>query len=210
VACDDLHERQGRADGFGFVAGVDEVGRGALAGPVVAAAVLLDPDRIPTGIDDSKRLSASSRERLAAEIRETAIAWSVARVEADEIDRINILRATLAAMKQAVESLAPGADFVLVDGNVRVPRLACAQRTIVGGDACSVSIAAASIVAKVARDDLMRDLDCVWRGYGFATHAGYGTPAHREALRRLGPSPVHRRSFRGVLEVAQQNLLELT
>jgi ribonuclease HII len=208
MACDDFHERRGRGDGFVVIAGVDEVGRGALAGPVVAAAVVFDPDRVPEGLDDSKRLSPATRERLAGEIREAALAWSVARVEHDEIDRINVLRATLEAMRAAVASLAPEPDLVLVDGNTPIPQLTRAQRTVVGGDAASVSIAAASILAKVTRDTLMRDYDAVWCGYGFAAHVGYGTRTHWEALRRLGPSPIHRRTFRGVADAAQPSLLE--
>jgi ribonuclease HII len=208
MACDDVHERACRSDGFAVVAGVDEVGRGALAGPVVAAAVVLDPERVPEGLDDSKRLSCAVREKLAAQIRESALAWRIACVDADEIDRVNILRATLSAMRTAVEGLVPEPDLVLVDGNVAIPGLARAQRTIVGGDAASVSIAAASIVAKVARDGLMRDFDAVWSGYGFASHVGYGTLSHREAIRRLGPSPIHRKSFRGVAAPEQPSLLE--
>jgi ribonuclease HII len=208
MACDDQHERGALASGFRLVAGVDEVGRGALAGPVVAAAVILDLENVPAGIDDSKRLRPSVRERLANEIRESAIAWSVARVEADEIDRINILRATLRAMRTAVEALAPVADIALVDGNTAIPGCETSQRTIVGGDAASISIAAASIVAKVTRDELMRSFDSVWNGYGFALHAGYGTRVHRDALRRLGPTPIHRLTFRGVGPPPQPTLLE--
>jgi ribonuclease HII len=203
MPCDDAHERRCRADGFAVVAGIDEVGRGALAGPVVAAAVVLDPDRVPVGIDDSKRLRPALRERLAADIR----AWSVAQVEADEIDRVNILRATLAAMRKALDGLCLEPDLVLIDGSTALPNFPRPQRTIVGGDGASVSIAAASIVAKVVRDALMRDLDSVWHGYGFAAHAGYGTRTHREAIRRLGPSPIHRRTFRGVCQ-EQPSLLE--
>jgi ribonuclease HII len=208
MGCDDLHERSGRSEGFAVVAGVDEVGRGALAGPVVAAAVILDPARVPDGLDDSKRLTSSVREKLAVEICASALAWQIARVDAEEIDRVNILRATLSAMRTAIEGLVPEPDLILVDGNVPIPGLTRSQRTIVGGDAASVSIAAASIVAKVARDGLMRDLDLVWSGYGFASHVGYGTRTHREALKRLGPSPVHRRSFRGVVIQEQPSLLE--
>jgi ribonuclease HII len=208
MGCDDVHERSGRFDGYAVVAGVDEVGRGALAGPVVAAAVVLDPIRVPEGLDDSKRLTPAVREKLAGEICESALAWQIASVEADEIDQINILRATLSAMRTAVEGLIPEPDLILVDGNIPIPGLTRTQRTIVGGDALSVSIAAASIVAKVVRDRLMRDFDSVWTGYGFASHVGYGTPTHREALKRLGPSPIHRRSFRGVVLQEQPSLLE--
>jgi len=208
MACGETHERRARENGYRSVAGVDEVGRGALAGPVVAAAVILDPEKIPSGLDDSKRLQPSTRERLAEEIQRSALAWSVARVEADEIDRINILRATLRAMRSAVESLSHVADIVLVDGNAPIPGFSTPQRLIVGGDAESVSIAAASIVAKVTRDSLMSSFDAVWSGYGFATHVGYGTRVHLDALRRLGPTPIHRRTFRGVLPASQPSLLE--
>ena len=192
------HAREAWAAGFRLVAGVDEVGRGALAGPVVAAAVVLDPDRVPVGLDDSKRLAARRRETLAEQILATALCCRVARIEAEEIDRVNILRATLAAMRRAVDALCPLADHLLVDGNVALPDWPRSQRTVVGGDGLSASIAAASIVAKVARDRLMRGFDTVWPGYGFASHVGYGTSAHREAIGRLGPCPIHRRSFRGV------------
>jgi ribonuclease HII len=187
------------AEGHRLVAGVDEVGRGALAGPVVVAAVILDPQCVPEGIDDSKRLSEKRRETLAAAVIESALACTVARVEAAEIDRINILRATLTAMRAAIDLLDPKPDCIFIDGNVRLPNFPGVQRTVVGGDGLSVSIAAASIVAKVTRDGLMRDYDALWSGYGFASHVGYGTLAHRAAIERLGPSPLHRRSFRGVL-----------
>jgi ribonuclease HII len=180
------------------VAGVDEVGRGALAGPVVAAAVVLDPARVPEGLDDSKKLTAKRREELSRIVRDTALCFHVARIESEEIDRVNILQATLRAMCVALEALAPCADFVLVDGNVRIPGWPGEQRTVVGGDAASVSIAAASIVAKVERDRIMAEMDLVWPGYDFGANAGYGTSSHRAALERLGPSPVHRHSFRGV------------
>lgn len=194
-------EHQAWASGWRRVAGVDEVGRGALAGPVVAAAVILDPERVPDGLDDSKRLPAKRRETLAAEIRSTALCWGVARVEPDEIDRINILRASLAAMLRAVGGLLPCAEHLLVDGNVAIPGWAGPQLQIVGGDGRSASIAAASILAKVERDRIMRDYDADLPGYDFASHVGYGTRAHRDAIERLGPSPIHRRTFRGVLQL---------
>ena len=198
--CDADFESAAWKAGCTHVAGTDEVGRGALAGPVLAAAVILDPDAIPEGLDDSKLLSRHRREVLAERVRETALAWAVARVEADEIDRINILQASLKAMRLAVEALDPAADWVLVDGNRALPGCKPDQLTIVGGDHLSVSIAAASIVAKVTRDLLMREFDGLWPGYGFASHVGYGTLAHQEALRLIGPSPIHRRTFRGVLD----------
>jgi ribonuclease HII len=181
---------------------VDEVGRGALAGPVVAAAVVLDPCRIPEGLDDSKRLTPKRREELAAVILETALCCRIARVEAEEIDRVNILRATLEAMRTAVDLLEPAPDCILIDGNVALPNYPGHQRTVVGGDGLSVSIAAASIVAKVARDRVMREYDALWCEYGFASHVGYGTRAHWNALHSFGPCPIHRRSFRGVLTQA--------
>jgi ribonuclease HII len=191
-------ERDAWEVGRSVVAGVDEVGRGALAGPVVAAAVVLDPARVPEGLDDSKKLTATRREELSLIILETALCVRVARVESEVIDRVNILQATLRAMREALEALAPCADFVLVDGNVRIPGWPGEQLTVVGGDAASASIAAASIVAKVERDRIMADMDLVWPGYDFAGNAGYGTSSHRAAIERLGPCPVHRHSFRGV------------
>ncbi len=191
------HERDAWSRGMRVVAGVDEVGRGALAGPVVAAAVLLDPEHVPEGLDDSKRLTARRRDELAEQIVATALCWRVARVEPDEIDRINILRASLAAMRIALEEMVPQADHVLVDGHMSIPDWFGSQAAVIGGDGISASIAAASIVAKVTRDKLMRDYDEAWPGYGFASHVGYATRAHREAIERLGPCPLHRRSFRG-------------
>ncbi len=176
------------------VAGVDEAGRGPLAGAVYAAAVVLHPDRPVPGVDDSKKLKEGDRERLAGIIRRDAECWHVAWAGVEEIDRLNILQATLLAMRRAVEGLARTPGHVLVDGN-RLPRLACPATAIVGGDALEPAISAASILAKVARDDEMRRLDREFPGYGFARHKGYGTKQHLEALRRLGPCPVHRRSF---------------
>jgi ribonuclease HII len=176
------------------VAGVDEVGMGPLAGPVVAAAVVL-PARVRlAGLDDSKRLPAPERERLAAEIRACALAVAVAELWPDEIDRRNIYRAGLEAMRQAVAALAVAPDHVLVDART-IPDLGVPQTPLVGGDARDGSIAAASIVAKVHRDALMLRLDAEYPGYGFAQHKGYATASHLAALRRRGPSPVHRRSF---------------
>lgn len=186
-------------DGYTCVAGVDEVGRGALAGPVVTAAVILDPECFPSGLDDSKKLSAKRRRLLAAEIEQCALAVAIGRIEADEIDRINILQATLKAMRAALDRLALSPDYVLVDGNTPIPRWAGGQKTVVSGDARSLSIAAASIVAKVARDRLMAEFETEWPGYGFSAHAGYGTEAHRQAIERLGPCPIHRKTFRGVV-----------
>lgn len=178
----------------GPVAGVDEAGRGPWAGPVVAAAVILDPDNIPEGIDDSKALNAETREALYAEIAARA-QFGVGIAEVARIDRINILQATLWAMRRAVAQLKSRPKVVLVDGD-RSPRVACECRTVVGGDALCLSIAAASIIAKVTRDRLMIALARECPGYGFERHKGYGTPEHQEAVKRLGVSPHHRRSWR--------------
>ena len=183
------------------LAGVDEAGCAPLAGPVVAAAVILDPACVPDGLDDSKKLTPARREALAEQIRACALAWHVARVEPDDIDRLNILQASFVAMRVAAGALAPAAELLLVDGNLAIPSWAGAQRTIVGGDGRSSSIAAASIVAKVERDRIMHDYDRELPGYDFASHVGYGTRAHRDAIARLGPSSIHRRSFRGVVQL---------
>lgn len=192
-------EREARAAGFRFIAGVDEVGRGCLAGAVAAAAVILDLEKpLPEGLNDSKKLSAKQRERIAAELQQTAVCYSIAQIEAEEIDRINILQATKKAMQSAVEKLNPVADFLLIDAvqlkNCRLP-----QKSIIGGDAVCASIAAASVIAKIYRDNLMRELDRVYPAYGFAQHAGYGTKQHFEALRAHGACVIHRKSFKGVI-----------
>jgi ribonuclease HII len=176
------------------IAGVDEVGRGPLAGPVVAAAVILHPDRPIEGLADSKKLTEKRREALALEIRERALCWALGRAEAEEIDRLNILQASLLAMQRAVAGLSTAPGLALVDGN-RAPQLACQVRTIVGGDASEPAISAASIVAKVARDREMVELDARYPGYGLAKHKGYPTRQHLEALLQLGVSEIHRRSF---------------
>ncbi len=199
MPCDTSFEDQFRASGAKLIAGADEVGRGALAGPVVAAACILNLDSVPEGINDSKQLTRLQRERLAGEIQERAIAYSVSRIEHQEIDQINILKASLRAMELAIKALRPIPDYVLIDGHQRVPNLDCPQSTIIKGDCLSVSVAAASIVAKVARDQWMREYDERYPGYGFAAHAGYNTRIHQEAIARLGPSAIHRLSFRGVL-----------
>lgn len=186
--------------GNGPVAGIDEAGRGPLAGPVVAAAVMLDPRSIPHGIDDSKRLTAPARERLAREIRRTALAYAVARVSAKEIDRIGIVPATIRAMLHALAQLRIHPKGILVDA-VHLPIEGVRQRSLVHGDQRCLSIAAASILAKVDRDACMRRMDARYPGYGFAQHAGYPTQAHLRALRALGPSPIHRRSFAPVSDV---------
>ena len=177
-----------------FVAGVDEAGRGPLAGPVVAAAVILDDDRPIAGLADSKILSANQREILAVHIRAQASSWSLGMASVEEIDRLNILQATLLAMQRAVQGLSIVPTLALVDGN-QAPRLSCTVRTVVRGDATVPSISAASILAKVARDAILRDLDRQYPGYGFAGHKGYPTAAHLRALELLGPAVVHRRTF---------------
>lgn len=182
----------------GPVAGVDEAGRGPLAGPVVAAAVILDPKCIPEGIDDSKALTAAKRERLCAEILACAkVGLGIATVE--EIDQLNIFWATMLAMTRAVEALGPAPAFVLVDGN-RCPDWTHRSHAVVGGDALCLSIAAASIVAKHRRDSMMIALDALHPGYGWASNKGYGAKVHQEALRTLGPTPHHRRSFAPVAQ----------
>ena len=177
-----------------IVAGVDEAGRGPLAGPVVAAAVVLSAAYSIDGLADSKTLSALRREALAAQVRAHATGWALGMASVEEIDRLNILQATLLAMQRAVQGLVMTPDLVLVDGN-RAPRLSCPVRTVVRGDALIKSISAASILAKVARDAILQHLDGEYPGYGFAIHKGYPTAAHQRALETLGPSPVHRRSF---------------
>ena len=179
------------------VCGVDEAGRGPWAGPVAAAAVILDADCIPAGVDDSKKLTAKARERLEIEIKASALAWCVAFASVEEIAELNILHATGLAMHRAVAGLQVAAAHALVDGNYAF-RLPCPVRTVVGGDALSLSIGAASILAKTARDRLMMELDLIHPGYGFAAHKGYNAPIHVEALRRLGPCAIHRRAWRPV------------
>jgi ribonuclease HII len=177
-----------------MICGVDEAGRGPLAGPVVAAAVILDPARPIVGLADSKKLSARRREKLAAEIRANALAWSIAEASVEEIDRINILQATLLAMQRAVAGLSILPTEVLIDGN-RCPVLAVPARAIVGGDATVAAISAASILAKTSRDAGLVTLHARYPQYGFERHKGYGTAEHLAALRLHGPTPAHRRSF---------------
>jgi ribonuclease HII len=177
-----------------YLAGVDEAGRGPLAGPVVAAAVILHPDCQISGIDDSKKLSPAKRERLFEMITQEAIAYCVGRAEVEEIDNINILQATLLAMKRAISGLAVRPSLVLVDGN-QAPEIDEPVETLIKGDSLNKAIAAASILAKVTRDREMIGLDSVYPGYGFAKHKGYPTRTHLDAIARLGVLPVHRRSF---------------
>jgi ribonuclease HII len=186
-----------------FTCGVDEAGRGPWAGPVTAAAVVLDPNAPIVGLTDSKALSEARRDQLAPQIRERALAWCVAHVNVAEIDLLNIREATFLAMSRAVEGVTGQCNLsmVLIDGNALPKGLPCAARAIIKGDLTEPAISAASILAKTERDALMQDLDARYPGYGFARHKGYGTAAHSEALARLGPSPVHRKSFRPVRDV---------
>jgi ribonuclease HII len=181
----------------GPVAGIDEAGRGPLAGPVVAAAVILDPRRIPEGIADSKQLEPEIREAIYAQIVSDALAVGVGMADVADIDRLNILHATMSAMRKAVDALALRPKVALVDGN-RLPKLACHGQAVVKGDALCLSIAAASIVAKVTRDRLMTALGAEFPGYGFEKHKGYATAEHQDAIRRMGVTVHHRRSFRTV------------
>lgn len=185
----------------GLACGVDEAGRGPLAGPVVAAAVILDPHNPVDGLNDSKKLSAKRRAALAVEIRAKALAWAVAEASVEEIDRINILQASLLAMRRAVDGLALRPERALIDGN-KCPRLDCPAEAIVGGDGKVASIAAASILAKTVRDAGMLTLHAVYPVYGFDRHMGYPTAFHLQALRAHGPSPVHRRSYAPVAQLA--------
>ncbi len=190
--------------GLARVAGVDEVGMGPLAGPVVAAAVILPSGAWLPGLDDSKNLSRCARERLAREIERVAIDWAFGSAEPEEIDRLNIYQAGLLAMRRAVEALAGPVDALVVDGR-RIPGFACHQESVAGGDSRVAAIAAASIMAKVFRDAHMAELDRHHPGYGFARHAGYGTRGHLEAFSELGPCPIHRRSFEPVRACAARS-----
>jgi len=188
--------------GFCSIAGVDEAGRGSLAGPVIASAVIVDLRRTVPGVDDSKCLSAPERERAAEAIRRTAIAWATAEVEADVIDRVNILEASRRAMAIALSRLDPGPDCAVVDA-VAIPGLGFPCLPVVRGDAISYAVACASILAKVARDRLMTELDGLYPQYGFAAHKGYSVPEHLEALAAYGPCPIHRLTYRPVVPRAE-------
>ena len=188
----------------GRVAGVDEAGRGPLAGPVVAAAVILDDNNPLEGLRDSKRLTAARRDRLFDEIREKALAWSVASASVAEIDTINILQATLVAMQRAVDGLLPMAEFVFIDGN-RCPALACPTQAVIKGDDRVAAISAASIIAKVTRDREMQSLDEQYPGYGLAQHMGYPSKAHLAALESLGITDIHRRSYAPVRKILERS-----
>lgn len=192
-------ENAAYAEGYQFVAGVDEVGRGCLAGPVVAGAVILDISKpLPEGLNDSKKLTKKKRETIANEIKKCALSYSVGQIEADEIDRINILEATKKAMILAIERLELKADYLLIDA-LELKNIATPQKGIIRGDSISFSIAAASVIAKVYRDNLMKEYCDQFPEYGFERHAGYGTKAHFQALRNHGATPIHRKSFRGVV-----------
>lgn len=186
-----------------WLAGVDEVGRGPLAGPVVAAAVILDPERPIAGLADSKKLSEKRREQLFEQIQQNALAWAIGRAEVEEIDQINILQASLLAMQRAVAQIEPLPRHALIDGN-KCPQLPCTAEAIIKGDIKVPAISAASILAKVVRDREMMEMDRLYPGYGFSGHKGYPSAQHLAALRLLGVSPIHRRSFapvRKLLEV---------
>ena len=189
--------------GYRLICGLDEAGRGPLAGPVVAAAVILDARRPIAGLRDSKQLSPARRDNLAVLIRERALGWSIAASSVEEIDRLNVLQASLLAMKRAIEALDPAAEAALVDGN-QLPRLAIEARAVIGGDALEPAISAASILAKQHRDRLMAELDLTYPGYGFAEHAGYPTARHLRRLRELGPCGIHRRSFAPVRDLLRR------
>lgn len=201
-----VHERRFWEEGLQFIAGVDEVGRGPLAGPVVAVAVILNREFEDPGVHDSKQLSPSERITIFPAIATQSMTWGVGLVAPGEIDRINILQATFLAMRRALDQLTFTPDAVLVDGKAHIPDLACPQRAIIRGDSESISIGAASILAKEIRDRIMEECDATYPGYGFARHKGYATPEHHDALDRLGPSPIHRRSFAPVREWRQKSL----
>jgi ribonuclease HII len=198
LACGNKYEKLARAQGAALIAGVDEVGRGALFGPVVAAAVILPPDTRIRGLRDSKQLLPEDRERLAKIVEARAIAWAIEEVDAETIDRVNIYQASRMAMTAAVLRLAPQPDHLLIDALLL--DLPHAQTSIIYGDSLSISIAAASVVAKVYRDRRICELDREFPGYGLASHKGYATPEHRAALRSLGPCPLHRKSFAPVAQ----------
>jgi ribonuclease HII len=198
-ACGFALENAARRRGAARIAGLDEVGRGPMFGPVVAAAVILPRGCLLQGLTDSKQLTEKQRNEFAFAIRAEAVAWAIAAVDAETIDRINIRRASLKAMRMAVEQLAVAPDYLLIDGRDMID-WSCAQQAVVGGDARSISIAAASVLAKVFRDRLLVELDAIYPGYGLARHKGYCVAEHLEALRRLGPTPLHRKSYAPVAQ----------
>ena len=189
-----VYEKEAFSQGFSLIGGMDEAGRGPLAGPVVAACVILDPSKPVLGVNDSKKLSPKRRQELKKEIEEKAIAIGVGIVDEKRIDEINILEATKEAMRMAVSNLKVTPDMLFIDA-VHLPGVSMEQRSIIKGDALSVSIAAASIIAKETRDEMMVKMDETYPGYGFAKHKGYGTKEHIQAIQKMGPCPIHRRSF---------------
>lgn len=192
-------EELAASEGFQFVAGVDEVGRGCLAGPVVAAACILDQSKpVPRRLNDSKKLTERQRKEIDEELRQTAVAYSLGIIDADEIDRVNILEATKLAMLKAIDGLTPAPDHLLIDA-LQLRQCSLPQKAIIKGDSISYSIAAASVIAKVFRDDLMKQYDAEFPEYGFAGHKGYGSVAHFAAIREHGPCRLHRKTFRGVV-----------
>ncbi len=204
-------EEEARRAGYSFVAGLDEVGRGCIAGPVVAAACILDPAKpYPEKLDDSKKLTPELRDEIAAELKENCIAYAIGQIEADVIDEINILEATKQAMLQAVASLKPAADYLLIDA-LRLKGCPLPQRDIIKGDSISASIAAASVIAKTYRDELMCKWHETYPEYGFDSHKGYGAAVHWKALYDHGPCEIHRKTFNGVVNTLppKQPLVEL-
>lgn len=199
------YERQFHQRGLTLVAGVDEVGRGPLAGPVVACAVILPLDFEVQGVDDSKLLSPARRLEVFPQIAANCLAWAIGCMDVETIDRLNILQASLMAMHRAIYELPLAADAVIVDGNHKIPDLPLPQIPLVKGDQKSISVACASILAKEVRDRLMEDYDQQYPGFGFAVHKGYATPEHLTALNKLGPAPIHRQSFRPIREQNQQH-----
>lgn len=198
-------EDQARSEGYSFIAGLDEVGRGCLAGPVVAAACILDSKKaLPEGLDDSKKLTANKRDEIAEQLKLECVAYAIGQIEADEIDSINILEATKKAMLLAISNLEHAADYLLIDA-LQLKQIRLPQKAIIKGDSISASIAAASILAKTYRDKLMEDYDLEFPQYGFAGHKGYGCASHLEAIRQFGPCGLHRKSFRGVLPAEVKN-----
>ena len=203
-----VYEKQAHAAGYKFVAGVDEVGRGCLAGPVVAAACILDLTKpLPKGLNDSKQLTKPQREEISEKLKQRCLAYAIGQVEADEIDAINILQASIKAMHKAVEALTPAADFLLIDA-VRIKQSLLPQLPIIHGDGLSASIAAASVLAKTYRDELMRRYHNEFPHYNFISNVGYGTRSHWDGLKKHGPCALHRRSYKGVVsgkgEVVEQ------
>jgi ribonuclease HII len=200
-----VYEKQAHSSGYKFIAGVDEVGRGCLAGPVVAAACILDSSRpLPKGLNDSKQLTRPQREEIAEKLKQRCLGYAVGQVEAGEIDEINILQASIKAMLKAVAALEPPADFLLIDA-VPLKQSLLPQLAIIRGDGLSASIAAASVLAKTYRDELMRSYHEKYPHYSFSENVGYGTPAHWEGLRKFGPCELHRMTFHGVVPDQTEN-----